>query len=188
MALLRELETFHADEFPVTAAAPMAGAYDLSGATAGDFLSGRLPPNPYYSALMLAGFQEVYRLAPSLADLLAAPYNVKLRPLLTGQHTGGQINAAMPRDPRQVLRPEYLAALQADPDHPLRHALRDNDLFRWTPKSPLRRRRLHCAGDLDVLPANSQVALQAFHAGGATQVEFFDLDPTADHGDCAQPA
>lgn len=186
MALLRELETYHAAEFTVTAAAPMAGAYDLSGVTAEDFLSSRPKPNPYYSALMLAGFQEVYRFVPTLADLLAPPYDQKLPSMLTGQHTGSQINAAMPADPRQVLKPEFLAALAADPDHPLRHALRDNDLYRWTPRSPLR--LYHCAGDQDVMPANSQVALHAFQAAGATQVQFFDLNPAAGHGDCAQPS
>jgi hypothetical protein len=186
MALLRELETFHADEFTVTAAAPMAGAYDLSGVTTEDFLSPRPKPNPYYSALLLAALQDIYRLAPSLGDLLAPPYNQTLPPLLTGQNTGAEINAAMPADPRQVLRPEYLAAFTADPDHALRHALRDNDVFRWTPRSPLR--LYHCAGDQDVPFANSQVAFEAFQAAGASQVQLLDLNPNADHGGCTLPS
>lgn len=186
MALLRELETYHADEFTVTAAAPMAGAYDLSGVTAEDFLSPRPKPNPYYLALLLAAYQDIYRLAPSLADLLAPPYNSTLPPLLTGQHSGGEINAAMPADPVAIIRPEYLAAFRADPEHPLRLALRDNDVFRWTPRSPLR--LYHCSGDQDVAPANSQVAYQAFRAAGATQVELLDPVPGATHGDCAAPS
>ena len=186
MALLRELETFHADEFPVTAAAPMAGAYDLSGVTAEDFLSPRPKPNPYYLALLVAAYQDIYRLAPSLADLLAPPYHTTLPPLLTGLHTGGEINAAMPADPVQVFKPEYLAAFRADPEHPLRLALRDNDVFRWTPRSPLR--LYHCSGDQDVVPANSQVAFDAFRAAGATQVELVDPNPGANHGACAEPS
>lgn len=186
MALLRELETFHAEEFPVTAAAPMAGAYDLSGVTTEDFLSPRPKPNPYYLALLLAAYQDIYRLAPSLADLLAPPYSTTLPPLLTGQHTGSEIDAAMPADPVEVLKPEYLAAFRADPEHPLRLALRDNDVFRWTPRTPLR--LYHCSGDEDVVPANSQVAYAAFRAAGATQVELVDPEPGADHGECVEPS
>lgn len=186
MALLRELETYHADEFTVTAAAPMAGAYDLSGVTAEDFLSPRPKPNPYYLALLLAAYQDIYRLAPSLGDLLAPPYDAILPPLLTGQHSGGEINAAMPADPVQILRPEYLEAFRTDPEHPLRLALRDNDVFRWTPRSPLR--LYHCSGDQDVVPANSQVAYAAFRAAGATQVELVDPVPGGTHGACAEPS
>ncbi len=186
LALLRELETFHADEFPVTAAAPMAGAYDLSGVTTEDFLSPRPKPNPYYLALLLAAYQDIYRLAPSLADLLAPPYDTTLPPRLTGQHSGSEINALMPADPTRILRPEILAAFRADPDHPLRQALRDNDVFSWTPRAPLR--LYHCSGDQDVVPANTQVAYAAFLAAGATQVQWLDPVPGADHGGCVEPA
>lgn len=185
-ALQRELEEYHSEEFTVTASAPMAGAYDLSGATADDVLSGRSLPNPYYFALLLASYQHVYRLADSLADLLAPPYNATLPPLLDGQHDGGEINAAMPSDVLRALKPAYLEAFRADPDHPLRVALRDNDLYRWAPRAPTR--LYHCRGDRDVIFANSEVAADAFHSRGATQVQLIDPAPSADHGGCTMPA
>lgn len=186
MALLRELEIFHTNEFTVTACAPMAGAYDLSGTTTADFLSARPKPNPYYFLYLLAAFQEVYRFAPSLADLLVAPYNATLPPLLNGNTTGNQLNQAMPPDPVAILKPEYLSAFRANPRHPLRLALQDNDLHRWKPRAPMR--LYHCSGDRDVVPANSQAAYASFHAQGATQVELIDPQPGADHGGCAQPS
>ncbi|MCZ7636503.1 MAG: lipase family protein [Verrucomicrobia bacterium] len=88
MAVLRELEQFHTEEFPITAAATMAGAYDLSGVTTDDFLSDRPMPSPYYFALLLAAYQEIYGLAPTLPDLLTPPYDTTLPPLLQGQRTG----------------------------------------------------------------------------------------------------
>lgn len=186
VALLRELETYHTNEFAVTACAPMAGAYDLSGVTATDFLSGRQLPNPYYFLYLLAAYQEVYQLAPSLADLLTAPYDTILPPLLNGNTSGSVINAALPADPTQILKPEYLAAFRADPRHPLRLALQDNDLYRWKPRAPLR--LYHCAGDRDVIIANSQVAYASFLSLGASQVQLIDPLPAADHGACAQPS
>ena len=185
MALHRELEEYHADEFTITASAPMAGAYDLSGVTAEDALSGRPVPNPYYFALLLASYQSVYRLAPSLADMLAPPYDQLLPPLLDGQHSGSEINSVMPKDIARLLRPSFLANLRSNPEAPLRLALRDNDLYRWTPRAPMR--LYHCAADGDVIFANSQVALDNFHARGATQVSLYDPNPSADHGGCVEP-
>jgi len=186
MALHRELETYHADEFTVTASAPMAGAYDLSGTTLDDFLSDRPKPTPYYYAYLLAAYVQVYQLAPSLAELLAPPYDTTLPPLLQGNATGDEINAVMPADPRQMLKPEYLAALQQRLDHPFRIALRDNDVYAWKPRAPIR--LYHCGGDQDVPIANSHVATNAMVSLGATNVALLIPSATYDHRACAIPS
>jgi pimeloyl-ACP methyl ester carboxylesterase len=186
MALLREIETFHQVEFPVTACAAMAGAYDLAGVTVEDFLSSRIQPNPYYFLYLLGAYQSVYHLAPSLADLFAPPYDTKLPPLLNGATPEDSINAAMPGTPSLVLKPQVLAEFRANPGHPLRLALEDNTLIHWRPASPLR--LYHCAADDNVAFANSQVALNSFHKQGAAQVQLIDPMPTANHTGCALPA
>lgn len=186
MSLLRELEMFHTNEFTVTACSPMAGAYDLSGVSAADFLSNRPQPNPYYFALIVAAYQSVYKLAPTLADLFTPPYDTTLLPLLTGNNTGNEINAVMPPRPVDILKPQYLAAFLASTNQPFRLALRDNDLYRWKPRAPLH--MYHCMGDMDVLFANSQVALAGFLQRGASQVQLIDPLPTADHGGCVLPS
>jgi hypothetical protein len=186
MALHREIETYHAGEFTLTASAPMAGPYDMSGTTLNDFLSSRPKPNPYYLAYLVAAYQEVYHFAPTLADLLRPPYNTSLPPLLRGNVTGGELNAVLPADPRLIIKPELLAAIQGRPDHPFRVALRDNDLHNWKPSAPMR--LYHCGGDQDVLIANSQVAFNTMRSLGATNVAFFVTSPTLGHGDCAQPS
>jgi len=186
MALLRELETYHTNEFTVTGCAPMAGAYDLSGTTANDFLNSVYTPDPYYFFYLLGAYQNVYHFAASLSNLLVAPYNSSLPPLLNGANTGAQINSAMPADPIQILQPAFLAALRSQPRHPLRLALQENDLYRWKPVSPLR--LYQCSGDLDVDPLNAQVALASFQAQGATQVQLLDPLPGGDHTTCAQPS
>jgi hypothetical protein len=187
MALFRELEMFHTNEFSVTACAPMAGAYDLSGVTTADLLSGRQQPNPYYFAYLLAAYQEVYHFAASLADLLAPPYDSTLPPLFSGNAGSSQINAAMPTNsPLHILKPELLAAFQSNPDHPLRLALQDNDLYNWRPRAPLR--LYHCLADGDVVFLNSQAAYDSFRALGVTDVQLIDPLPSATHGDCVIPS
>jgi len=187
MALLRELESYHTNEFTVTACAPMAGAYDLSGVTTTNFLSGLPQPNPYYFLYILAAYQDVYHFAPSLADILASPYNTTLPPLLNGNSSPDQLNNAMPTNhvPTDILRPEFLAEFRTNPRHPLRLALQENDLYRWKPRSPLQ--LYHCQADQDVIIANSEVAVAAFRSLGV-QVQLFDPLPTATHGQCVQPS
>ena len=188
MALHRELESYHTNEFTITASAPMAGAYDLSGVTTTNMLLGGAQPNPYYFTYLLAAYQSVYHLAPTFADLLQPPYNTTLPPLMNGNSSGSAINDAMPKDPADpllILKPELLADFRTNANHILRQALRDNDLYAWTPRSPMR--LYHCAGDQDVIKINSLVAQASFQSRGA-QVPLIDPMPTGDHGDCATPS
>jgi dienelactone hydrolase len=185
MALHRELETYHTDEFTITASAPMAGAYDLSGTTLEDALSGRRMPNPYYFALLLAAYEEVYHFTDSLAGLLAPPYETTLPPLLTGANDSDQINAAMTNVVTNVFKADVVSALQNHPDHPLRVALRDNDLYRWTPRAPMR--LYHCGGDEDVVIENSVVARDSFKSRGAP-VDLVEPLATGTHGECVLPS
>lgn len=186
MALHREIERFHLNEFDLTASAPMAGAYDLSGVTTEDFLSGRPQPSPYYFAYLLAAYQEVYRLTNRLADLLSPPYDILLPPLFHGHVAGSTLNALMPSNPLLILRPEVLNAFRTDPEHPLRLALRENDVHRWRPQRPMR--LYHCSADQDVVFANAQVALASFHEQGATHVQLVEPIPGGTHATCVVPA
>jgi len=187
MALHRELERYHTNEFTVTASAPMAGPYDMSGVALNDILSARCPPNPYYAAYVLMSYQSVYALASSWSNLVVAPYDSTIPPLFNGNTGGSTINNAMPAcNISTVLWPAVVSSLTNDPGCPLYQALRDNDLYRWKPVAPTR--LYHCSGDLDVLPANSQVAYNSFQAQGATQVQLIDPQPGADHSGCAIPS
>ena len=184
LATQRELETLHTNEFTLTASSPAAGAYDLSGATFDDFLSSRLPPNPYYYPYLFVAYQETYHLAASYSEVFRAPYDTTLPPLFDGQHDASALNAVLPAHPSDILRPEVLTALRTNPNHPWRVALRENDAYRgWYPKVPTR--LYHCQGDQDVLIANSQVAFNAFKAAGSKTVELVDPLSFADHRTCA---
>jgi hypothetical protein len=188
MALHRELETYHTNEFTVTASAPMAGPYDMSGTELNDILSPRCPPNPYYAAYVLMSYQSVYTLASSWSNLVVAPYDSTIPPLFNGNTSSSTINSAMPAcNISTVLWPAVVSSLTNDPGCPLYQALRDNDVYRWKPVAPMQ--LFHCSGDQDVLPANTQVAYSNFVAQGALQVlPPIDPMPGASHTDCAIPA
>lgn len=184
MAAHRELETFHTNEFAVTAVAPMAGPYDLSGVTLADFFSGRTMPNPYYLLYLLGAFESIYRFVPTLTELFVPPYDATLPPLLDGLHDSSEINQAMSGLPLlSLIKPEFLNALKSDPAHPFRIALQENDVYDWTPQAPVR--LYHCGADEDVAFANSQTAYDTFVRRRVKDVQLLNPIPTAGHGECA---
>lgn len=68
----------------------------------------------------------------------------------------------------------------ADPQHPLRRALKANDLRNWTPTAPL----LMCGGNADptVFFMNTQL-MQAYWASSGAPVTVLDVDSSASNGD-----
>jgi hypothetical protein len=186
MAAHREIEELHADEFTITASVPVSGAYDLSGTMADLMISPEPYSTPYYLPYAFLAYNQAYQLYSSLDEVFVEPYASSIPTLFDGNHGSAEVLAGLPAVPREMLQPEFVAAFESDPDHPLRVALRENDLYDWTPKAPMR--LYHCAGDQTVPKANAEIALAHFHANGATQVAFHDPLPSADHGGCSLPA
>lgn len=172
MAAHREIETYCTEEFTITASAPMAGPYDLSGVMLTFVLTNRNYSLPFLVPHLITAYLPIYHLADTIEDLLAPPYDRTLPPLLDGLHGYDEINRAMPKTMFSILRPDYFQALLTDPNHPLRCALRDNDTYAWTPRAPMH--LYHCRGDEVVPYENSVVAYQSFTSSGACPVELID--------------
>lgn len=179
MAAHREIEAYYASEFQITASAPMAGPYDMSGTMVQVMLANQPYDSPDYLPYTLFAFNDVYGLYTAPGQVLAPPYDTVLPPLFDGAHSGSQIDAVMPSVPSQIFRPDYLLDFQNDSRNPLRTALEDNDLYDWTPRAPMT--LYHCKGDTTVPFANSQIAFTHFQANGAKQVQLVDPNPAANH-------
>jgi hypothetical protein len=187
MALHRELESFHTNEFTVVASAPMAGPYDMSGVGLNDFLFPHCPLNPHYYAYVWTAYQRVYLLTPDWSGLYASPYHTTLPPLFNGNVEGSDINTYLPPcNISNILTSAQLSSLRNDPGGALRQALRDNDVDHWKPVAPMR--MYHCSGDTEVPCANSQVAYSNFLARGVAQVQLIDPQPSANHEECFLPS
>lgn len=197
MAVHREIDRRRGEgelvELEVTAAAPMAGPYDLSG-TMHDVMidDSREQPTPFYLPYLLLAYNHLYALAPSDAELFQPPYDETIPPLFDGLHSGEQIDALMPTVPLLALDPALVTAFKNEPDNPLSRAVRDNDLpgdratLDWTPSAPLR--LCHCSGDITVPYANSEVALAELRARGATaELVEPEQGQSLEHTECALP-
>ncbi len=186
MAAHREIERYYAGEFSITASAPMAGPYDLSGATMTALLqTNQAYISPWYIPYLILAYNSVYRLYPDISQVLKAPYATALPPLFDGQHSGEQIDDAMPPVPSEIFHPLFLEEFRTNSAHPFKLALQRNDLYDWRPVAPLR--LFHSAGDTTVPYSNSVIARNTFHTNGATQVLLVDPYPAGNHSTGALP-
>lgn len=183
MALHRMIETDHSDEFTVTACAPMSGPYDISGVQA-EVITGDQPyPTPGYLPYVVLSYQLVYgNLYESLDEVFLPQYAAIIPDLFDGTNTMGFINNQFPSVPSQMLLPEVIEEYENDPEHPIRLALQDNDVYDWAPEAPVR--LYYCNGDDQVTYLNSIIAEEAMTANGAADVLAFD-GGDLDHGGCA---
>jgi hypothetical protein len=186
MAVHRELEREAAAEFPITASAPLAGSYDMSG-TARIFLDADPAHGPvvFYTAYLVAVYNEIYGFAPSLSDVLLPEYAAVAADILAGEQGLHAIMPRLPDRPRTLFQQAFLAAIEADAEHAFWRALRDNDVYDWAPLAPLR--LFHASGDRDVPFANAVVAAAHMRQRGAA-VEVVDLGSGLSHAAAVVPA
>lgn len=190
MAALKMIETHHADEFKIAAAAPMAGPYDLGGVQADALAADTRYDAPYYLPFVMLAFNEQYNLYPSVGDFIKFPYSQQLPSLYDGYHGGGAIDRIMPDTPNRIIKTYVLDDYRTNSNHRLRVALKKNDLTNWKPKS--RMKMYHCDGDQLVPIANTNIAYSRFIANGASAADIqkvevqalLGLGPTR-HQDCA---
>lgn len=184
MGLHKEIEENYAQEFTVTASAPMSGPYDLSVTQAQVLVADSPYATPGYLPYVVLGYQSVYgNFYDDVSEIFIPPYNETIPPLFDGNYSMGFINSQVPSIPNQILVPEQLDDFIHNPDNPLRLALQANNVYDWTPQAPIR--IMYCEGDDQVIYHNSVKAYNTLVANGATQIEQFNFG-NFDHGGCVQ--
>ena len=196
MALNQLLEESWSGVYPVTASTPMSGPYSISEVMY-DKMTG---DEPYvfvsYPIYAILGYQEVYgNLYDSIQQVFRAPYLAAIDAFYNRQVTLTQLTTfvfaklielhGIPLT-RELFVPGYLQAAMEDDNHPLRVALRESDTYDWTTSTPMR--LLYCTADDQVPFKNTILADSVLNANGSDDVEKMDMDPDADHGECAVPA
>jgi len=165
LAAQKMIEEEFPEEFEITASAPGAGAYDMSGIMVDLMLSEQEYGSPYYLPYMLFAYNDMYNLYDSPSEYLKDEYANVLPPLFDGEHTSSEIDAVMPSIPIHILKDGVTQEFTDDENHPLRVALRENDLYDWIPQSPL---KLFHSPDDELVPfENSVLAYNTFIANGA---------------------
>lgn len=176
-------------EFNVVASAPASGAYDMSETTA-DFIFSGAYSNPGYIVYLIEAYQTVYgNLYATRAHYYKSPYDTVIVPYLSGDSSMSQLNAVLPAHIDSLLQDSVLNNYIADSvnfTHPLRKALKANDVYDWTPQAEILMN--YCEADEQVPYQNSLKAETVMKANGATGVSAVSRGAFFDHGQCVLPS
>ncbi len=190
------LQRDYSEELPVTASVPMSGPYSISGEMV-DLILREVPYNfPHYLANTFVSYNHVYELYDSSAQLFKQPYAGMVDQFIANEielrDVGNMMRAQLISDhgatiTNRVLHDSIITILNEKNDaHPLIQALKDNDVFDWTPQVPMR--LFYCKGDEQIIYTNSTLADSVMNANGAADVASQNFGDNADHGDCVAPA
>ncbi len=183
LATQKIMEKDYADEFHLTAVAPMAGPHDLLGTTL-NLLTRHYYDNPAYLVYLVAAYNEIYGW-DQLTYIFQEPYASAVPGLLTGDLSGAEINAQLTTDLDSLFNPVFKNSFLAGDEEVLEAALRNNSTLDWGPIAPVR--LIHGTADSTVFYDNSVVAYESMLANGGLSVDLIPLFG-ANHETAAFPA
>lgn len=174
----------------------MSGIYNVSGELAQGSIAAIEYQFPSYIVWILVGYQTVYgNLYTELSEVFNEPYIKDIQGFIDGTVSRGRLNDLLKETlvinhdasiPRFMFTDSFIADLESNEDSPVQIAMRDNDLYNWVPKSPMR--MMYCTADDQVSFTNATFTDSVMNAAGAENVLAIDVNTTADHGQCVIPA
>ena len=177
-------------EIQVIASAPCSGPYHISGAQAEMIFNTPDYGSPAYLVYILFAYNDVYQNTFTVSsEVLKSPYDITIPPYLNGNYSHSQMNNALPDSLHLFLDDVFYQEVIDDMDDkatPFWMNLLDNDVFNWAPIAPVR--LYYCQADEQVSYLNSVNALNSMQSAGAIDVQAFNVNPSAGHGDCGLPA
>jgi pimeloyl-ACP methyl ester carboxylesterase len=139
----RELERRGDPRWRLTAAAAIAGAYNLADFSLPMAMKGKSPGDPIYLTNMAISYATYY--GHPLNSVMTTEAARRAEILFDGNHEK-DIAGQMPANPRTLFRADFLEALDKAKPHWFLDAARANEAYDWAPKAPFRA----YYGDLDV--------------------------------------
>jgi pimeloyl-ACP methyl ester carboxylesterase len=148
MATVRDIEQTPIPDTRLVAAASIAGPIDLDGFSLENTLKGEAENASMYLAWIFGTYARIY--GEDMSAVFRAPYDATIPQLFDGKTDGREIAAHLPRDPKAMLRDDYLLRFsRGDKGWPGRR-MSENDMDGWQPQTPLR--LYFGANDIDVSP------------------------------------
>ncbi|MBX7133221.1 MAG: lipase family protein [Fimbriimonadaceae bacterium] len=178
MALAREIETMNSNEFKMTAVAPGAGPYDLTGVELPFALNQPGPDTNTFLAYIVLAYRNIYGIMSDLSLVFQSPWDVNAPPLFDGSKDISTIAGDLPTSPSQLFTTGFIHDLTSNIGVPFKDKLQQNDVWQWVPKTTMK--LFHAKSDNIVSFQNSQEAYNYMHANGAP-VTLVDLGDNIDH-------
>lgn len=183
MATHQAIESDPESPWQMGASVAMAGPYDLSGLWLDHLLRDTEHPAPYLLSYLIVAYNDIYAFYQDPNEVFTLDFVNRILPRINGRtNLEGMDSLFLNRVPSSVLREPFLNALKADPDHPFRVALRENDVYDWAPAAPIL--LYHCDADETIPKTISEKTLDTFFDNGSNFGELIDPIPSLDHASC----
>lgn len=175
LAAQKEMEQNLSSEFSITASMPAAGPYDMA-ATAQHIVGLTTNDQPVIVSFVFKAYDRWYGWG-RLSELFQAPYRVPVSTYFDGNHTSGEIQAALTTDSASLFTTSFRNAFLGSGEPTVKAAFTANNIYNWAPVSPT---RLFHGEDDEVVPYfNAINAVTAMTTAGSTSVTLVN---------CAAPA
>ncbi len=177
MSLQKKIEEETGSEFNLKASSCGAGAYDKTAFMKyliSTKTGGAVSSNQLYLWTLLT-YDRIYGLNRALSTYFKEPY----LGLIQAQKDKANINVSL----NTIFTDAFVKGIVDGTDTGFLNAVKDNDVYDWKPKTPTR--LYHGTADQLVFYFNSQNAVNAMKARGATNVELVPLTGK-DHGTAVQ--
>ncbi|MFC2115443.1 lipase family protein [Bacteroidota bacterium] len=182
MATHHEIEKNYSDEFTVTASAPMAGPYDLSGIF-DTILTWETYKQPILMAFLMNSYHTYYDWN-RLSEVFHEPYAGNIPDFFDGSQMMSTINLGLPQTLDSLLLESFINDYTSGKEEELRQAVQDNSLLTYVPAAPVR--LIHGDADKTVPYFNSIAARDYYENGGKTNIELITVP--GDHEGAAEAA
>ncbi len=175
LAALKKLQAEYAGQFPITACAAGAGAYDLSN-TIVWYLQQQTISGPAFLAFVFAAYNDVYGWSRPLCEIFKSPYCDRIAAgLFDGSYSEDQVASQLTSQTQDLFTSTFLADFFGNGEQTVKAALLENSVYwGWFPTCPTR--LYQGTADKIVPPFNASNATNAFMAAGATAVTYYPLN------------
>lgn len=172
----RAIETEYSQEFNLTAAAPMAGPYDLYGMMQTLFQTGQYKHTAYI-AYILTAYNDIYGWN-RLNDFFNAPYSSVVQNLFDGSKTFSEVVNQLPLTFSELMDSTFVNNVRNGNEPAFIAAMKENTLLDWKPQAPIN--FFHGDAD-DVSPyQNALTAVEKLKANGGTNIQLTTI-PGGNH-------
>ncbi|MEM8955069.1 MAG: lipase family protein [Verrucomicrobiota bacterium] len=176
LAVQRALEQMNDPKLQVAGAAAIAGPTQLRKISFPQTLTGTSKSHAFYLAYITSAYANVYQ--QPLNSILKDDYATSFQTIFDGHHPMDTIREALPEDPTEMFREDFLDTYHNGHSNWFLNALSENSVADWIPQAPLR--LFYGNLDQDVLPLEATSVATAMKDKGAP-VEAVSLGEL-DHG------